>query len=89
MKKEDLNPDEEERVKKVAQQLLETLKREKLVLDWKKKQQTRADVKITIQDLLYSDLPEHYSKEECDRKSERVYMHVYDSYVDEKQSVYA
>ena len=33
---------EEREVKKVAKRLLETLKQEKLVLDWKKRQSTRA-----------------------------------------------
>ena len=36
-----LSRTEEKEVKKIARQLLDTLKREKLVLDWKKKQQTR------------------------------------------------
>ena len=33
---------------KVVKELLDTLKREKLVLDWRKRQQTRAAVLITI-----------------------------------------
>jgi len=37
-------------VKKVVRELLATLKQEKLVLDWRKRQQTRAAVLITIQD---------------------------------------
>src|SRR6266487_1806585 len=43
---------EEREVKKVARQLLETLKREKLVLDWKKRQATRAAVRYTVETLL-------------------------------------
>jgi len=35
-------------VKTVAKSLLETLKREKLVLDWREKQQARAAVRKTI-----------------------------------------
>ena len=42
--------------------LLDTLSRDKLVLDWKKKQQTRAAAKLTIADTL-EDLPERYTDE--------------------------
>jgi type I restriction enzyme R subunit len=51
-----LSKKEEEQVKKVAKDLLETLKKEKLVLDWKKKQQTRAAVELSIE-LLLDRLP--------------------------------
>lgn len=40
-----LTKGEEGQVKKVARSLLETLKNEKLVLDWKKRQTTRAAVR--------------------------------------------
>ena len=89
LKKENLDPNEEESVKTVAQELLATLKTEKLVLDWKKREETRADVKVTIQDLLYGKLPDPYDEPECEDRSEKVYMHVYDSYVDAEQSVFA
>ena len=36
-------------VKTVAKQLLETLKREKLVLDWRKRQQSRAGVRLCVE----------------------------------------
>ncbi len=41
---------------------LETLKREKLVLDWRKKQQAKAAVQVTIDEIL-DRLPSSYSKE--------------------------
>ncbi|MBC7076113.1 MAG: type I restriction endonuclease subunit R, partial [Syntrophomonadaceae bacterium] len=50
-------------VKKVVRELLDTLKREKLVLDWRKRQQTRAAVLITIQDSLDRELPRAYIPE--------------------------
>lgn len=89
LRKENLNPDEEKKVKAVAHELLETLKTEKLVLDWKKREETRADVKVTIQEMLYGKLPDPYDEPECEHRSEKVYMHVYDSYVDADTSVYA
>ena len=38
-------------VKKVAQKLLETLKEEMLVLDWRKRQQSRAAVRVSIEEV--------------------------------------
>ena len=88
--KEKLNPDEVEQVKKVAQELLAKLKTEKFVLDWKRKEETRADVKITIRDMLYDNLPEPaYSEQDCEDRTQKVYFHIYDNYVDAKVNVYA
>jgi type I restriction enzyme, R subunit len=64
-------------VKRIARQLLETLKREKLVLDWKKKQQTRAGVKLTIEKTL-DLLPEAYTIDIYNQKCNLVYQYVYD-----------
>jgi type I restriction enzyme, R subunit len=47
-----LKKTEELQVKKVAHELLEKLKHEKLVLDWRKRQQSRAAVKTAIEDVL-------------------------------------
>jgi type I restriction enzyme R subunit len=43
---------EREEVKKVARSLLGTLKKEKLVLDWRKRQQARAAVRVTVEEEL-------------------------------------
>jgi type I restriction enzyme R subunit len=64
-------------VKRIARQLLETLKKEKLVLDWKKKQQTRAGVKLTIEKEL-DYLPEIYTADTYNQKCDLVYKYVYD-----------
>ena len=90
LRKENLNPGEVDQVKKVAKELLVKLKAEKLVLDWKRKEETRADVKITIRDLLYDELPgPTYTEPDCEDRTQKVYFHVYDNYVDEKVNVYA
>ncbi|MHC5595261.1 MAG: type I restriction enzyme endonuclease domain-containing protein [Nostoc sp.] len=47
-----LTKQEEKEVKQVAKELLKTLKQEKLVLDCKKRQQTRASVEVAIKDVL-------------------------------------
>lgn len=75
-------------VKKVSRDLLETLKREKLVLDWRNKQQTRAAVRTAIEkglDLLPEGL---YPKHLYDLKCELTYQHVYDVYYGSGESVY-
>lgn len=90
LRKENLNPNEIDQVKKVAKELLSKLKTEKLVLDWKRKEETRADVKITIRDMLYDELPgPTYTEPDCEDRSQKVYLHIYDNYVDEKVNVYA
>jgi type I restriction enzyme, R subunit len=74
-----LTQQEEQEVKQVAKELLETLKREKLVLDWRKRQQTRASVEVTIKDIL-DKLPASYSIELYEKKCLEVYQHIYESY---------
>jgi type I restriction enzyme R subunit len=84
LKKSDLSPEEISRIKKVAVELLETLKAEKLRVDhWRDKEATRDAVSTTIRDFLWSDvtgLPEIYTEEDIGQKAEKVYMHVFDKY---------
>ena len=83
-----LTEDEVESVRKVARNLLNTLKTEKLVLDWKKRQNTRADVLVTIEKALDSGLPTKFDKEVYTTKCKSVFDHVYDSYLGEGRSLY-
>ena len=76
-------------VKKVARSLLETLKREKLGLDWRKKQQARADVLYTIETVLDEELPRSYSTDIYRKKCDMVYQHIYDNYYGNGQSLYS
>ncbi|MCK4536057.1 MAG: DUF3387 domain-containing protein, partial [Desulfuromonadales bacterium] len=84
----DMTEKERKKVKKVAHELLETLKREKLVLDWRKKESTRSAVQATIQDIL-DELPRVYSKDIYDKKCDSIYQHVFESYWGQRQSVYS
>ena len=79
---------EKAEVKKVARTLLETLKREKLVLDWRKKQQAKADVQVTIDQIL-DRLPPSYTQEVYLQLCTDVFQHVYESYYGQGKSVYA
>ena len=76
----ELSAADERKVKKVAKDLLETLKREKLTLDWRKQQSTRATVRYTIETALDKDLPRTYTPELYEAKCDAVWQHVYDVY---------
>jgi type I restriction enzyme R subunit len=83
-----LTAKEEQQVKKVARELLERLKGERLVLDWRKKQQARAAVRQMIEQML-DRLPPAYTPKVYEQACERAYLHVYDSYFGEGKSVYS
>jgi type I restriction enzyme, R subunit len=83
----DLSAEERGEVKKVARKLLQTLKEAKLVLDWRKKLRTRADVFATVKTVL-DDLPRKYTTELYQAKCDTIYRHVFDSYQGEGQSVF-
>jgi type I restriction enzyme R subunit len=84
----DLTKSEEREVKKVARDLLQKLKNEKLVLDWKKRQATRAAVRHTI-DIILDELPRTYTPELYQTKCNVVYQHVFDSYAGQGGGLYA
>jgi len=88
--KPDMKLDQKEiqKVKEVARDLLERLKDEKLVLDWRKRMQSRAQVKLCIEDTL-DQLPRAYTKELYQQKCEAVYHHIFESYYGSGQSIYA
>ena len=82
-----LSDRERAQVKRVAEELLTTLKRDKLVLDWRKQQGTRAAVRVTVEETL-DRLPEAYTRPLYAQKCDAVYQHVFDSYWDDGRSVY-
>lgn len=84
----DLDDKGKKQVKKVARELLEKLKQEKCVLDWRKRQQSRAAVKVSIEELLDEGLPDVYTPEIFQRKVDAVYQHVYEAYQGAGQSLY-
>jgi type I restriction enzyme R subunit len=85
----DLTPAEQKEVKRVAEELLATLKRDKLVLDWRKGQQTRAAVKIEIEKELDRGLPLAYDASIFQQKADAIFAHVLESYWDNGRSVYS
>ena len=81
-------PKEERQVKKVAKEMLDTLKSQRFVLDWRKRQQSRAAVRLCIEEWL-DKLPQVYTPELYRAKCEAVYQHVYDAYGGGSQGVHA
>jgi type I restriction enzyme, R subunit len=83
----ELSDDEKLQVKNVAKELLTILKRDKIVLDWRKEQSTRAAVRVAVEVTL-DRLPEAFTRQLYVQKCDAVYQHVFDSYWDDGHSVY-
>ena len=89
LKKPNLSEKEKIQVKNAAKELLITLKSEKFVLDWRKRQQTRASVRLTIEQFLDKQLPVVYSRGIYQEKCEVVYQHLFENYFGDGKSIYA
>ncbi len=84
-----LSEAEKAQIKQVAREMLATLKREKLVLDWRKKQQTRSQVRLVIETMLDTGLPASYTRQMYVQKCNEIYQHIYESYYGQGASIYA
>ncbi len=85
----ELSEADRKKVKATARELLDTLKAGKLVLDWRKRQQARAEVWVTIEKTLDQGLPTVYTPQLFEQKTNAVYQHIYDAYYGAGNSVYA
>lgn len=83
----DLSDSERTQVKAVADELLAILKRDKIVLDWRKEQATRAAVRVAVEETL-DRLPDKFTRQLYAQKCDAVYQHVFDSYWDDGHSVF-
>lgn len=83
-----LSKKEFETVKAAAQELVAVIKKEKLVLDWRKKQSTRAKVKEAIEVICDKTLPEIYDKNIFQDKCNSLYEHFYDYYNNGEDNIY-
>jgi type I restriction enzyme R subunit len=84
----ELTAEERAVVKASAKALLEHL-HDKLVLDWRRKAETMAGVRVTIKGVLADNLPlDAYSVELFDEKVNAIFNHIVASYGDEGTSVY-
>ncbi|MDY0190826.1 MAG: type I restriction endonuclease subunit R [Desulfuromonas sp.] len=83
----ELTDRERSQIKSVAKNLLSKLKKEKLVLDWRKKEMTRAAVRQTIE-IVLDELPEAFTKDYYDQRCDQVYQHIYDAYWGQAENIY-
>ena len=79
---------ERDEVKDAVREMLETLKQEKLGLDWRKHTQARAQVRLAVGNILDKGLPQPYTRELFNQKFEAIYQHIYDAYYGEGKSIY-
>jgi type I restriction enzyme, R subunit len=70
-------------VKRIARAMLAKLKREKLILDWRLKENAKADVRETIREELDA-LPEIYDRRIWEDKVERTFQFVFERYPGER-----
>lgn len=80
---------EKAQVKKVCKELLETLKTEKLVLDWRKKDRARSDVRRTLEIAFDRGLPDSYDEVIYNEKYDMAFHHIFTSYYGAGESVYS
>lgn len=80
---------EKAQVKKVCKELLETLKTEKLVLDWRKKDRARSDVRRTLEIAFDRGLPDSYDEVIYNEKCDMAFHHIFTSYYGAGESVYS
>jgi len=82
-----LTEDQKMRVKTAARELLEVLKTEKAsALDWHKKQQVQASIRVKIGQILKTHFPPNCTPEVLSKKSEKVYQHFLKIHEDGQQA---
>jgi type I restriction enzyme R subunit len=84
----ELSGEERAEVKKVARELLERVKG-LLVLNWRQKAAARSTLRLAIEDALDAGLPRPYTPELYQQKCAAVFEHVYESYPERGEGVYA
>ncbi|MFD3305908.1 type I restriction endonuclease subunit R [Alteromonas macleodii] len=81
-----LTEKEQNQAKQIAKELTEKMQ-ELLVIDWRKKQRTKARVKNMIEEVL-DRLPESYDDDLWPKTCSEVYMHIFEKYPGQGKSVY-
>ena len=84
----ELSAEERTEVKKATRELLARIK-QLLVLNWRQKSAARAQLRLAVEDMLESGLPQVYSRELYQQKCSAVFEHVYESYPERDAGVYA
>ena len=81
-----LTAEQRDEVKRIARKLMAHIE-DRLVLDWRKKAETREAARVLVKDVL-DELPEVYDAATWERKSEVVFNHLFASYYDDGGSIY-
>lgn len=81
-----LTDDERAQVKQTARALLERIT-DRLVLDWRRKAETREAARVLVREVL-DELPDAYDPDIWQRKTDAVFNHIFASYYDDGHSVY-
>jgi type I restriction enzyme R subunit len=81
-----LSDAEREQVKGVARKLMADIQ-DRLVLDWRRKAETREATRVLVKDVL-DELPPAYDEETWNRKTSIVFDHIFASFYDNGGSVY-
>lgn len=87
VQKAPLTEKERNQVKAIAKELTAKMQ-DLLVIDWRKKQRTKARVKILIDEIL-GNLPESYDDDLWPKTCNEVFMHIFEKYPGKGQSPYA
>lgn len=87
VQKAPLTEKERNQVKAIAKELTAKMQ-DLLVIDWRKKQRTKARVKNMIEEIL-DNLPESYDDDLWPKTCSEVYMHIFEKYPGQGQSPYA
>jgi type I restriction enzyme R subunit len=83
----DLSADERAELKKISRDLLERLK-QLLILNWRQKAAARSQLRLAIEDVLDTGLPDAYTRDLYQQKCSAVFEHVYESYPERDAGVY-
>ena len=82
----DRSDKERSQVKAIAKLLIEKMQ-DALVIDWRKKQRTKAKIRNLIEVVL-DELPDVYDDDLWPKACSEIFMHVYEKYPGQGQSVY-
>lgn len=74
-----LTAGERREVRRAVRELFIALKMKKLVVDRRRRQATRAGVRVAVEKAIWQ-LPARFPDELCQQKNALVYQHVYDNY---------
>lgn len=84
----ELSAAERAEVKKVARELLASLKR-LLIINWRQKSAARATLRMEIENVLDSGLPRAYTPEVYKEKCAAVFEHMYECYPERDSGIYS